>query len=433
MDNINRIGLVQFERLNYKLANFCLEKAVRMGKRSPENRTKLEYTQTVINNRATNTAFRSSPSISACLMVKNEEAFLGNCLSSIRSFVDEIIVVDTGSTDRTVEIAEQFGAKVYPHPWEGDFSKHRNQSMSYARGDWILVIDADEVLEKESAGALKDIVTRTSKHALIIKEINCTRAGELRSVFGFPRIFRNFMGCHYRGIVHNQPHFPGEAEPVPVTFFHFGYDQSPEKMAQKRQRTIELLGKQISQEPNALFPRFNMAIIQFGAEDYPEAVKQGLKTIELLKKYNIRDLGYGTIYYLTGMAHFYLGQWDRAKQMACDGIAHYPENLDAWFLRTLVYDQQNDDLNTIKYGEQFLELYGRILESHVISNIEYRTIGGAWNIMLILSRAYFNMGQTTRAHQYFEEACKIAPLNAFPQAERDGFQMKIRIISDQST
>ena len=84
------------------------------------------------------------PTISVCLIVKNEEEFLPQCLESIKDVVDEIIVVDTGSTDRTVEIAKSFGAKVYHHAWENDFSKHRNQSIGYASSDWIFILDADE-------------------------------------------------------------------------------------------------------------------------------------------------------------------------------------------------------------------------------------------------------------------------------------------------
>ena len=94
--------------------------------------------QTVPNN--------GRPSLSACMIVKNEEKFLAQCLNSIKDAVDEIIIVDTGSTDKTVEIAQSFGAKVYHHPWRNSFSEARNHSLSYATCDWILQIDADEAL-----------------------------------------------------------------------------------------------------------------------------------------------------------------------------------------------------------------------------------------------------------------------------------------------
>jgi glycosyltransferase involved in cell wall biosynthesis len=87
------------------------------------------------------------------MIVKNEESNLGQCLLSVEPLVDEMIVVDTGSTDRTKEIAKAFGAKVYNFEWTHDFSEARNMSLSKASGDWILILDADEVLSR------KDFVT----------------------------------------------------------------------------------------------------------------------------------------------------------------------------------------------------------------------------------------------------------------------------------
>ena len=94
------------------------------------------------------------------MIVKDEEAFLGRCLDSIKALVDEIIVVDTGSIDRTVDIAGSYGAKIYHHAWEGDFSKHRNQSISYAGGDWILIMDADEVIAARDLAKIRSILAQ---------------------------------------------------------------------------------------------------------------------------------------------------------------------------------------------------------------------------------------------------------------------------------
>ncbi len=96
--------------------------------------------------------------ISLCMITKDEEDFLAQCLDSVKSFVDEIVIVDTGSTDRTVDIAKGYGARVYHHPWEDDYSKHRNQSISYATGDWILVMDADEVIAKRDIDRMRIVL-----------------------------------------------------------------------------------------------------------------------------------------------------------------------------------------------------------------------------------------------------------------------------------
>ncbi|RPI67925.1 MAG: glycosyltransferase family 2 protein, partial [Geobacteraceae bacterium] len=85
-------------------------------------------------------------SVSLCMIVKNEQSHLARCLRSVKPLVDEMIVVDTGSSDRTQDIAKIFGAKVFEFPWNNDFSKARNFSLSKAAGNWILVLDADETI-----------------------------------------------------------------------------------------------------------------------------------------------------------------------------------------------------------------------------------------------------------------------------------------------
>ncbi|RKX21112.1 MAG: glycosyltransferase, partial [Candidatus Zixiibacteriota bacterium] len=100
--------------------------------------------------------------ISACMIVKNEEELLPGCLDSIRDLVDEIIIVDTGSDDKTMEIARSYGAKIFEQPWEGNFSKHRNYSMEQATSDWILIIDADEKLDNSNLRSLVKIKNNPS-------------------------------------------------------------------------------------------------------------------------------------------------------------------------------------------------------------------------------------------------------------------------------
>jgi glycosyltransferase involved in cell wall biosynthesis len=97
-------------------------------------------------------------SISLCMIVKNEEKNLAACLASLKPVVDEMIIVDTGSTDRTIDIATVFGAKVSAFEWNGNFSDARNASLAAARGKWILVMDADEVLAAQDYDAVRQAV-----------------------------------------------------------------------------------------------------------------------------------------------------------------------------------------------------------------------------------------------------------------------------------
>ena len=125
------LGNLYLQQKEYNKAKEIVEKGLKNCSQVQE----LLLLKKSLENRAT---------ISACMIVKNEEEMLPNCLESIRSWVDEIIIVDTGSTDKTVEIAKSYGAKIYNQVWTKDFSFHRNYSISKATCDWVFIIDADE-------------------------------------------------------------------------------------------------------------------------------------------------------------------------------------------------------------------------------------------------------------------------------------------------
>ena len=101
------------------------------------------------------------PKISVCMIVKNEKLHLANALNSIKELADEIIVLDTGSTDNSIQIAKDNGAQVYKMQWPDDFSIARNESIKLAIGDWILILDADETISKQDTNKLKEIINKT--------------------------------------------------------------------------------------------------------------------------------------------------------------------------------------------------------------------------------------------------------------------------------
>ncbi len=105
---------------------------------------------------------KSKGTLSLCMIVKNEEENIGKCLASVKPVVDEMIVVDTGSTDRTIDIATAFGAQVYNFEWTDNFAEARNFSLSKATGDWILILDADEVISSQDHISLMNIVSKRS-------------------------------------------------------------------------------------------------------------------------------------------------------------------------------------------------------------------------------------------------------------------------------
>src|SRR5690606_35296758 len=160
------------------------------------------------------------PTISLCMIVRDEETLLAQALKSVSSVVSETIIVDTGSTDRTVEIAKEFGAKVYFCKWDNDFSAPRNLSIQHATGDWILVLDADEAIAEKDLEELRKLTLEpnTCWEFLQRHYSNDHRLSEYQPVTGeYPewernyagffesnlcRLFPNRRGVEYRGRIH---------------------------------------------------------------------------------------------------------------------------------------------------------------------------------------------------------------------------------------
>ena len=208
--------------------------------------------------------------ISACLIVKNEEKLLPRCLDSIRDLVDEIILVDTGSEDDTLDIARKYGCVIHHFPWQGDFSSARNESLQRATQDWILVIDADEEVRPEEAWKIRRYVSRPEAQVISISVYNQSpETGAVSSFLPSIRLFRRHLNLRYYGIVHNRLDVPPE---VPVTrtdvrLLHYGYDLTPEQLEHKKERTMHLLEKQLAEDPNDVYANFNMAQLLRGFRD----------------------------------------------------------------------------------------------------------------------------------------------------------------------
>ncbi|WP_339377658.1 glycosyltransferase [Calothrix sp. NIES-2100] len=137
--------------------------------------------------------------LSLCMIVKNEEATLPKCLSSVNNVVDEIVVLDTGSSDRTPEIATAYGAKVHHFKWNNNFSTARNEALKYVTGDWILVLDADETLTPEIVPQIHAAIQ--SEEYLLINLVRQEVGAEQSPYSLVSRLFR-----HHRGISFSRPY-----------------------------------------------------------------------------------------------------------------------------------------------------------------------------------------------------------------------------------
>ncbi|RDY25648.1 glycosyltransferase family 2 protein [Romboutsia weinsteinii] len=185
--------------------------------------------------------------ISVCMITKNEEKNLPRCLESIKDFANEIIIVDTGSTDKTVEIAKKYGAKVYHYKWKKDFSDARNKSLEKATMDWIVFLDADEELPLEECTKLRARINATPYEGLYLRLVNIISDTNLGDAIVL-RAFKNKPLYRFRGKMHEQIVFSIQEaagldciESTDVKIIHYGYDPDVADLDAKQKRNLELL------------------------------------------------------------------------------------------------------------------------------------------------------------------------------------------------
>jgi tetratricopeptide (TPR) repeat protein len=243
----------------------------RRRKRSSRQALRAPFAATVaaLGARARRIAQAAKPvaglTVSLCMIVKDEEEMLPGCLEAARDFVDEMIVVDTGSSDRTAEIAREAGAKLVEFPWNGSFADARNVSLEHATSDWILYLDADEHLVPDDAPAFRALLGRTWREAFYLVETNYTGGEESGSAVNHlaMRLFRNRPAYRFEGRIHEQktgamPTFlPERFETSTVRVRHYGYLKSRQTAKDKSRRNIELLEVEARENPSP-FNAFNL-------------------------------------------------------------------------------------------------------------------------------------------------------------------------------
>ena len=197
--------------------------------------------------------------LSLSMIVRDEESSIGACLQSVVDFVDEIVIVDTGSVDNTVSIAEEFGAKVFKISWPGDFAPARNEALKLVNGDWVLVLDADEKFRDEAIYEIQNIISRNE---VLLVNLLRYEVGSLISPYStVSRLFRNHPKIHWSRPYHSmvddsinellldEPWWRvvNCSEPALI---HVGYQPDAIKKGTKAKRLRTAMEKSLLENPN---------------------------------------------------------------------------------------------------------------------------------------------------------------------------------------
>lgn len=228
--------------------------------------------------------------ISVCIIAKNEEKYMAQCLESISRYGLEIVVADTGSTDRTKDIAARYTDKVFDFEWCSDFSKARNFCADKASNNRILVIDCDEKIQDLNTEALAERIKQFPHFVgkITIKNI---RKNDGSTDYSTDEIMRLYHKKEYKFVspVHEQLRRIGasdDKEPlscfdVPIELLHYGYALSKEEMDAKQQRNLTLLYRMAQSEPNNAYVYFQIGQSQAIVRNYTEALKAYEKAMSL--------------------------------------------------------------------------------------------------------------------------------------------------------
>ncbi len=230
-----------------------------------------------------------TPRLSICLIVKNEERFLAQCLKSVRDIATQLIVVDTGSTDRTVEIAKEFGAEIYTNEWNDDFAAARNAALEHATGDWILILDADEELPARQHAKLFADLKSSSVLAYRLPLVNTGLEAQGQSFV--PRLWRNMPGAFYAGRIHEQVF----ASLLPfckswglktamgtAQILHHGYNKEMVRDRNKIERNLKLLRQACAENPHDMNLVMNLGLELVRSENLAEGLAKYREAFQLM-------------------------------------------------------------------------------------------------------------------------------------------------------
>ena len=310
--------------------------------------------------------------LSVCMMVKDEGHNLYRCLESIKDIADEIIIVDTGSTDNTMDIARQYTEKIYEHPWESNFSLHRNQSINYATGDAIFILDADEevVLKVPPAEFKEHIADLINRDHLSVSIEFIDIQNEMPVMnFNSHRIFKA-GNIHYEGIVHNKAVFPGE-QSIHITNIqikHYGYDMGEEMKQKKYKRTKGLLEKRL-ENPDDYEAYFYLAQLEAVMGHHELTIQHASSFIAATEDKDISVQG--SIYFTAYRSAFELGQFDIARSFLEQRVAKltkYDCDIDIAF-GLVELGMKIGDFELIEKGiSKYLQLYNAISNDELLLN-----------------------------------------------------------------
>ncbi len=367
------------------------------------------------SRRALEIAGRALPAeglrLSLCMIVRDEQEMLPRCLASVAGAVDEIVIVDTGSTDATVQVARSFGARVIEQRWRDSFAEARNASFDAAAGDWLIYLDADEVLVGADRDLLRSLTGRTWREAFCVSETSHTgepgagtavRHDALRMLRNRPEY--RFEGRVHEQIVHRLPtYLPERIEVSDVRIEHYGYLAPVRRQRDKPARNVELLRLQQADGPATPFLHYNLGSEHAAAGEAAAAAREFERAWELLGAEAEQQRFAPTLGVRLAKALRACGRPQEALARAGEGLALFPDFTD------LVLEQARA-ASALGQQERAIGLYERCIAMGDAPRRYTGSVGcGSYLARLGLAELYRARGENGRAIELLARSLREHP------------------------
>jgi Flp pilus assembly protein TadD len=290
---------------------------------------------------------RNNVRLSLCMIVRDNARTIKACLESIRPWVDEMVVVDTGSTDTTPRIAAGLGARVFHFPWCDSFAAARNESLRHARGDWIFWMDSDDTIDGVNGRALRRLTLGGHGSAVMghVMQVHCPSAGgngeRHVTIVDHVKLFRNLAGLRFEGRIHEQiipaiRRAGGDIAWSDIFVVHSGYDHSPEGQTRKKERDLRLLHLELEEQPQHPFTLFNLGMTYADIGQHEQAVAYLRQSITVSRE---SESHLRKAYALLVHSLAQLGKTDDAADRCRQGLSLFPHDAELLFRKALLLQE----------------------------------------------------------------------------------------------
>lgn len=352
---------------------------------------------------------REQASISLCMIVRDSVRTLGRCLRSIRPWVSEMIVVDTGSLDETPELARQLGARVFHFPWCCDFAAARNVSIRHASGRWVFWMDADDTIDGINGRRLMELAGAPQPRDLLgcVMQVHCPGGGHREdvTVVDHVKLFLNRPDLRFEGRIHEQilpaiRRAGGEVGWTDLYVIHSGADYSVAGRRRKFDRDIRLLHLELRDRPDHSFTLFNLGMTYADVGEHSTAVQYLRRSLE---KSEWGESHIRKIYALLAASLSHLQKNREAYETCVAGLKSFPQDAELNFRAAIAAHR----LGQLEEAER---LYRSVIaggDSRHFSSVDRGITGFKANYNL--AGVYRDMGRVAEAVAQYQIVTQIAP------------------------